>query len=193
MLRVARGLWQAIDDQRTALADLLAQLTPDEWDHPSLCAGWTIRDVTGHLILQTSPTEMLRLARHAFTDVNAAIHQSAIRLAQRHTPATLTTAVRGLTGTRRRIPYPTPRSALVDILVHSLDISVPLNRSLPTPPAITATAATEVTKRLPGLWPRPTHTLRATDTAWQHGEGPLIEAPIATLLLILTARQDPSR
>lgn len=66
---------------------------------------------------------------------------------------------------------------------------MPLNRTIPTPPAVTAVAATEVAGRLPGLWPHQPYTLRATDTPWQHGDGPLREAPIATLLLILTARQ----
>ena len=54
---------------------------------------------------------------------------------------------------------------------------------------MTAIAATEVWKHLPGLWPRPPRRLRATDVAWQQGEGPLLEAPIADLLLVLTGRR----
>jgi hypothetical protein len=109
-------------------------------------------------------------------------------LGARYSTTELTAAVGGLAGTRRRIPYATGRSALVDIVVHSLDIGVPLGRSIAPPPEVTAIAAAEVAKRL--LWPRPSHTLRATDVRWQAGEGPLLEAPIADLLLILTGRRD---
>jgi uncharacterized protein (TIGR03083 family) len=184
MLVVAGSLWPAIDTQRAALAGLLADLTAAEWAHPSFCAGWTVRDVTGHLLLQAHPAEMLWLARHAVSGVDDAIRRSGLRLAGRYDTTELTAAVGGLSGTRRRFPYATARSALVDVVVHSLDIGVPLNRPIAPPPDVTAAAATEVGKH----WSRPARTLRATDVAWQHGDGPLLEAPIADLLLILTGR-----
>ncbi|MEV6850963.1 maleylpyruvate isomerase family mycothiol-dependent enzyme [Actinoplanes sp. NPDC051411] len=188
---MAGGLWQAIDTQRTALATLLAGLTAAQWAHRSLCAGWTVRDVTGHLLLPAHPAEMLWLARHAASCLDDAIRRSGIRLAGRYDTTELTAAIGGLCGTRRRFPYATARSALVDVVVHSLDIGVPLNRPVAPPPEVTAIAATEVGKHLPGLWPRPSRTLRATDVEWQQGEGPLLQAPIADLLLILTGRVTP--
>ena len=45
-------IWTAIDDQRTRVADLLEGLSPTQLDRPSLCDGWTVRDVAGHLTLQ---------------------------------------------------------------------------------------------------------------------------------------------
>jgi uncharacterized protein (TIGR03083 family) len=42
-------IWRVIDAQRAQLSDLLADLTDDEWRKPSLCAGWTVRDVAAHL------------------------------------------------------------------------------------------------------------------------------------------------
>ena len=36
--------------ERTELADLLDTLTPEQWDAPSLCTGWRVRDVTAHLV-----------------------------------------------------------------------------------------------------------------------------------------------
>ncbi len=32
-------------DERADLADLLETLSPEQWEHPSLCEGWTVRDV----------------------------------------------------------------------------------------------------------------------------------------------------
>ena len=45
-------VWAAIDSQRLRTADLLEELSDDEWRHPSLCKGWTVRDVAAHLTLQ---------------------------------------------------------------------------------------------------------------------------------------------
>ena len=41
------NVWRAVDRQRVSVADLLAQLSEDEWGRPSLCTGWTVRDVAG--------------------------------------------------------------------------------------------------------------------------------------------------
>jgi|GEM_PF-2965089 len=38
-------VWAAVDGQRGRTADLLDQLKDDEWRQPSLCPGWTVRDV----------------------------------------------------------------------------------------------------------------------------------------------------
>ena len=45
-------VWSAIDDQRRRTADLLEQLSEEEWRHRSLCPGWTVRNVAAHLTLQ---------------------------------------------------------------------------------------------------------------------------------------------
>ena len=38
------------EDERADLADLLHVLTPGQWEAPSLCAGWRVRDVVAHLL-----------------------------------------------------------------------------------------------------------------------------------------------
>ncbi len=35
--------------ERGDLIELLATLTPAQWDAPSLCAGWRVRDVVAHV------------------------------------------------------------------------------------------------------------------------------------------------
>jgi uncharacterized protein (TIGR03083 family) len=44
-------VWRAIDHERLSLADLLEGLTAEQWEVPSLCAGWRARDVAAHLTL----------------------------------------------------------------------------------------------------------------------------------------------
>ena len=42
-------IWTTIAAERGALTDDLANLTPAQWDTPSLCSGWTVRDIVAHL------------------------------------------------------------------------------------------------------------------------------------------------
>jgi uncharacterized protein (TIGR03083 family) len=37
-------------EERAELAAFLATLTPEQWDAPTLCAGWAVRDVVAHVI-----------------------------------------------------------------------------------------------------------------------------------------------
>lgn len=43
------GLRALIAAERQELADLLGGLRPAQWDAPSLCAGWRIREVAAHM------------------------------------------------------------------------------------------------------------------------------------------------
>ena len=36
--------------EREDLRDLLSGLTPEQWQVPSLCAGWTVHDVVAHVL-----------------------------------------------------------------------------------------------------------------------------------------------
>ncbi|WP_051020866.1 maleylpyruvate isomerase N-terminal domain-containing protein [Nocardia araoensis] len=49
---------QVIEQQRRAIAGLLAELSPEEWDHPSLCAGWRARHVAAHLAIRLRATDI---------------------------------------------------------------------------------------------------------------------------------------
>ncbi len=70
-------VWTAIDDRRRALVHLLEGLSEEEWRRPSLCDGWTVRQVAAHLALQHTTWSMMPrvvpdLVRHG--GMNGAIH-----------------------------------------------------------------------------------------------------------------------
>lgn len=44
-------VWSHIDRQRRELAAVLSRFAAEDWDVPSLCTGWTVRDVAGHAAL----------------------------------------------------------------------------------------------------------------------------------------------
>jgi uncharacterized protein (TIGR03083 family) len=187
------ALWPVIDAQRVAVADLLADLTEGEWQAPSLCAGWTVRDVAGHLAWQQRTTvaaALLALIR-ARGDLDRMIRDASHRYAVARPPAQLIAEIRDLVGTRRHSPGITHLEVLIDILVHPQDIAVALNRPHSMPAEAAAVAASRV-------WAigKPFHAatrfagyrLTATDTAWSAGDGRPVEGPIAALLLLITGR-----
>src|ERR1022692_1164889 len=49
-MEILMDTWQAVDEERSALADDLATLDDSQWDAQSLCARWKVRHVVGHLI-----------------------------------------------------------------------------------------------------------------------------------------------
>jgi uncharacterized protein (TIGR03083 family) len=103
--------------------------------------------------------------------------------------------IRAMIGSRRHNIGLTCLETLTDILVHGQDIAIPLHRELQIPPAAAAAAATRVwTQRVKGK-ARVFHNvpiggcrISATDTPWSVGEGPEVQGPIATILLLLTGR-----
>jgi uncharacterized protein (TIGR03083 family) len=38
------------DDENADFSAYLHTLAPEDWDKPSLCAGWRVRDVVGHIL-----------------------------------------------------------------------------------------------------------------------------------------------
>jgi uncharacterized protein (TIGR03083 family) len=184
-------IWAAIDDQRRRLVDLLNQLSDEEWSHPSLCDGWTVRDVASHLTLAQGrlPEALLELARGGFA-MKRAIRVGAIRRSGR--PATQIVAeIGGMIGSRRHIQGLTCRETLIDILVHSQDIAVPLGRTLPMQPLAAAEAATRVWRSGYPFWARRRFLgfrLSATDVDWAYGHGQPVTAPMSAILLLLTGR-----
>ena len=183
----------AIDDQRRALVHLLEDLSEKEWRQPSLCAGWTVRQVAAHLALQNTtwaamPRVMLGIVRHG--GMNGAIHAMACRHAELPVEAIIG-EIRDRIGVWRPLPTATFRETAIDYLVHGQDIAVPLGRALPMPSGLAVLAADRV-------WasPRMFHArtklagyrLLAGDAPWAAGQGHEICGPIGALLLLQTDR-----
>src|SRR5215217_3960245 len=73
-------VWAAIDRQRLDLAALLDDLAPAEWEQPSLCAGWRVRDVAAHLALaQTGAARAALDLLRAGGRLQEMIHDTAVR------------------------------------------------------------------------------------------------------------------
>ena len=181
------------DEEDADLSALLHDLGPEEWERPSLCEGWRVRDVVGHILdgnelrLSTLP---FRLARFGFSSDRSGKHHS-IQRAEGRSPEEL---VRDFdqrdawAGTCRVFP---PRLVLLDRLVHHQDIRRPLDRPRVVP-ADRLVACLDATPRLGSVFGarKRTTALRfeATDVDWSWGDGPVVRGPGEALLLTMLGR-----
>lgn len=184
-------VWQFTDRERLSLADLLDELSAPEWESPSLCAGWRVRDVAAHLTLaQMGLFPAAVAAARARGNFNRMIRDTAVRQA-RLPEREYAPRLRAMAGSRRKAPGVSHLEPLIDVLVHGQDIALPLGRTRPMPTAAAMAAADQV---WPDLFPwRAERKLggfrfAATDCSWTAGAGTLVEGPIAAILLLLTGR-----
>jgi uncharacterized protein (TIGR03083 family) len=189
-------IWQHIDAERAALAEALAGLAAEDWDHPSLCTGWTVKDVAAHVI--SNPQLRMRHvaamgARNPGRGYNAMILREVKRWSRDRTPADVLAEFETYAGSRRHVPITTTVEPLVDALVHTQDILRPLGLRHDMPPEAAAVAADRA--RLFGAmmgWRRGKVRLVATDFDWVRGKGPTVEGPMQELLMLCTGRSpDP--
>jgi uncharacterized protein (TIGR03083 family) len=190
-------VWAAVDRRRSALVNVLAGLTEQQWDTPSLCEGWTVRDVAAHLTmpLLTTP-QLLALALRHPGGTNRLIRDGSRALARRYEPREIVGRLSQLVGRHRHLMGLTCREALIDVIGHSFDIGVPLGLELGIPPVEIAEAADRVVSyggrgnaKVFRLLPLEGYRLVATDLVWTTGTGPEVAAPMADLFLLLTGRR----
>lgn len=186
-------VWRGIDDQRGRLVELLEDLSDEQWHHPSLCEGWSVRQVAAHVALQNTPwSAMPRVAMETIRagGMDGAIHSLACRHAQEPTER-IVTEIRDRIGIWRPIPTVTYRESAIDYLVHLQDIAIPLGREVAMPVDVAAVAAEGVWRSRRMFHARRRFTgyrLVATDSGWSAGQGREITGPISAILLLLTGR-----
>jgi uncharacterized protein (TIGR03083 family) len=186
------AIWDAVHRERSALADLLETLSPAEWDHPTLCPGWAVRDVAAHVIAspQFGLADLVPALWRGRGDYNRAMYLDA-RTRGRRPVESIVADYRRLDGSRRHPPGTTIREPLLDVLVHTQDIALPLGRHHAMPPEAARTAADRVWSMPFPFWARRRLrgvTLTATDIDWRAGSGPEVRGTMEALLLLLTGR-----
>ncbi|MGO4360945.1 MULTISPECIES: maleylpyruvate isomerase family mycothiol-dependent enzyme [unclassified Terrabacter] len=186
-------MWMAVENERLGLASMLEELTPAQWETPSLCSGWRVRDVAAHVAMTpTAPTMATLLGQLARAKGNlwAAGAQIAIDHARRPT-AQIVEQLRRDAAARTMPLITNANNLLMDALVHGQDIAIPLGISRPMPLEAASAAFARVwgmgwpfhaQRRLAGV------TLVATDANIVVGDGPTLEGDLAALLLLMTGR-----
>jgi uncharacterized protein (TIGR03083 family) len=180
-----------IDEERSRLADLLEELIEPEWRTPSLCAGWTVREVAAHLTLaHMGMRELLPALVRARGSFDRTVRDTAIRQA-RLPVAEYPRRLRAMVGSRRTAPFITELEPLTDILCHAQDITRPLGRPYPMPVDAAVASADRIWCTSFPFWARRRlrgFELVATDAPWRAGDGVRVQGPIAALLLLVSGR-----
>lgn len=188
---MADSPWPAIAAERKALADDLANLTPEQWQTPSLCDGRTVHQALAHQVAtaRTTPVSFFRdflAAGFRFSRMS----DKGVAAESAGGPARTLAEFRSLQDSTSSPPGPSD-SWLGEAIVHAEDIRRPLHIRREYPSAsvtrvlefyLRSNALIGGKRRAAGL------TLRATDTDWERGSGPLVEGPALSLLLAVTGR-----
>lgn len=182
-------LMEMAHDERADLAAFLAGLTPQDWDTPSLCSGWSVKDVVAHvisyeelgaigLVKRFAKGRIVRANQVGVDEFAALTPPQLLEFLGNHlTPRGLTAGFGGMI-------------ALVDGTIHHQDI----RRTLARPRVIPADRLVRVLGLVPGN-PRLGAGrrirglgLRATDINWAHGQGPEVTGPGEALLMAMAGR-----
>jgi uncharacterized protein (TIGR03083 family) len=183
--------WTDVHQERQCLLDLLEVLTPEQWDVPSLCTEWRVRDVVGHMVSETHMTVAQAgwgLIRSGFR-----INRYIAKAAQQRGAAPVAKLLedfRAAVLCRTHLLGLSSLSMLEDIVIHQMDIRLPLEQQHCIPKGRMVPVARNLwTNRFfPG--PRLFQSIRATatDADWSAGDGLDVTGPIEALVLTLSGR-----
>lgn len=186
-----------IAQERLAIADVLDGLTPEQWETPSLCGHWTVRELTAHLVvpfhvsLRQFGVAMMR-ARGSFDRANRAFTASQAR----RPTAELVADYRAHATSRFVPPGMPPVTPLAEVLIHGQDLRIPLGINDTRDPNRWAAVLDFLVgpKARRGFVPArpPVLELVATDVDWRHGEAAnsraVVRGPAYAIALALTRR-----
>lgn len=190
-------MWRMVGEERAEILGFLSALTPAQWDAPSLCEGWRVRDVAVHLLVDEPfrelgwPRALAKLAGMGFS-----VHRANTWVIQRNAARDTSDIV--ATWRRSLPPGPVARflgagTCLRAGVIHHQDMRRPLAmpRAIPAE-RLTGVLDTIITPkgsinlgsrgRAAGL------RLRATDIDWIAGDGPEVSGPAEALMMALAGR-----
>jgi uncharacterized protein (TIGR03083 family) len=189
---MASDVWPTIHAERKALAADLDGLPDAKWDTPSLCDGWTVRDVVAHMTAATKlngPKFFGKLIGSGFSFEK--VQAKGIAAERGASPAETLARFKAQIDSTGRPPGPVD-TIFGETIVHSEDIRRPLGIKHEYP----VDALVEVAnffkgsnliigtkKRIAGV------TFAATDADWRSGDGPPVEGPMLDLVMAMTGRK----
>lgn len=186
------AVWPVVHDERAALVRDLETLTPEQWETPSLCPGWTVHDVLAHLVdgARTTRLGFVRRMIAARGDFDRGTAAGVARERAAHPEETLASFRRAVR--RTDTPPAAMATRLVEAFVHGEDIRRPLGmvRDYPARHVLTAL---HHQARTPGAFGGGKERASAvrlvvTDADAAIGSGPEATGSATALLLALSGR-----
>lgn len=189
-------LQPAVAAEFTSLADLLAAASDAQWDTPSLCEGWRVREVVAHMTMAArySEAEFMTELRRCDFDFTRLSNEVAGRDAG--LPADeLVASLRSDVMQRWIPPGGGYHGALNHVVIHGLDVTVPLGVPRRSPDDTIRVVLDDLTADgghahfgivING------RRLEASDLDWSHGSGPVLRGAAEDLALAMCGRAVPA-
>jgi uncharacterized protein (TIGR03083 family) len=176
------------------LADLLAAAPAETWDAPSLCEKWLIRHVIAHITMpvRLSPEQFgaeMAAARGDFTVLSDTV-------AARDAALPLDDLLDQLRSPELHAWLPPgggAAGALNHAVIHSLDVTIALDRAAVAPQEAVIAVLNQLTATNGTLFgvDLADSRIEATDTAWSRGKGRPVRADSGSLVALLSGRTLP--
>ncbi|MGW0908100.1 maleylpyruvate isomerase family mycothiol-dependent enzyme [Streptomyces sp. NPDC002853] len=185
----------AVAAERRDLAALLDDLSPAQWEAPSLCAGWRVREVAAHMSLgfrYSLPRTLAELIK-----ARGSLHRMTDRCARKdaadHSTGQLADFLRSNADHPWQPPFAGIEGALGHDVVHGLDISVALGLDRRVPLDRVRVLLEKVTPKSTKFFGADVGGVRlcAADLDWSYGTGPPLTGAAQDLLLVLYGRKLP--
>ena len=178
--------------EREDFADFLAGLAPEQWRSPSLCAGWSVRDVAAHCVSfeGLSPAELAARFLRGRLQTDRINEIAVAALADRSTDDLIALLRDNATPHGLGAGFG-GRVALTDNMIHQQDIRRPLGlaRRIPVERLTAALDFVRYAPTIRGAWLARGVRLTATDVPWAFGKGPEVRGRGEALLLVMAGRR----
>lgn len=167
---IARSVEAMFDEEFEASFNLARHLTDDQWNMPSLCPGWTVRDVVVHLAYHTH--------RSGLKEKLGNLHKVTAMLVERESASARDELLRWLSSDPAAAERKS-RGTLAELVIHQQDIRRPLGFPRDYPEDALRSSLDLCTTRSGNIFVidrrfRLGRGLRlvATDLEWTIGKGP---------------------
>jgi uncharacterized protein (TIGR03083 family) len=189
-------LLPTITAERRAFAGVLEALPDADWNAPSLCSGWRVREVVAHMTMPFRYPAPRFLGEMVRSRGNFA--RMADRVARRDARAPIGTLLDGWR-TNENHPWKPPggglKGALTHDVVHGLDITIPLGIEHPVSEqalrVVLDHATTPLSLKHSGLDVTGIR-FEADDLDWAFGDGKPLRGRARYLLMVLMDRRLPA-
>jgi uncharacterized protein (TIGR03083 family) len=176
------------------LADLLGSAPAETWDAPTLCEKWQVRNVVAHVAMPVRLTPELFGAEMAAAGGDFGVLSDTVALRDGALPiADQLDALRSPQLHAWQPPGGGAAGALTHAVVHSLDVTVALDRPAVAPTEAVLAVLDQLTAA-EGAWFGVDLTgvrLEAADTDWSWGSGNVVRADSGQLVALLSGRTLP--
>ncbi len=195
-MSTAADLLATVTAERRAFGEVLEGLPESDWNAPSLCAGWRVREVVAHMTMPFRYSAPRFLGEMVRSRGNFA--RMADRVARRDARAPIGTLLDGWR-TNEDHPWTPPggglEGAITHDVVHGLDITIPLGIEHPVSrPALRTVLDNATTPRSLKHVGVDVTAIRfeADDLDWAFGNGKPLRGRARYLLMVLMGRRLPA-